>query len=83
MTSWSAYNSDHLAKKTQTHNKELSFNSQAKMTLNENPTAARQLMTIYQMIFKNLQNGISKGISTLLLATGLQGKLMKMQVWQV
>ena len=45
---------------------------QAKITLNEIPFAAHHLIailiqTIHKMILKNLQNGSSKGISTLLL----------------
>ena len=57
--------------------------------LNVNPTAAHHLvvslmviLTIYLMITKYPQNGISKGISTLLLVTGQQGKLLKMQFGQ-
>ena len=37
-------------------------------------------LQFHQMILKHPQNGSLKGISTLLLASGPQGKLMKTQV---
>ena len=40
---------------------------------------ASLILMIHRMILKNLQNISSKGISTLLLAAGPQGKLMKTQ----
>ena len=58
------------------------------MTLNEIATAAHHLMasliqTIHQMIKKHPQNGSSMATSTLLLAAGQQGKLMKPQFGQL
>ena len=55
--------------------------------LSTNPTSAHHLMAslilvIYQMITKHPQNGSLKGISTLLLAAGQQGKFMKTQLKQ-
>ena len=41
-----------------------------------------RIRRIYQMITKHPQNGSSKGISTLKLAAGPQGKLMKTQFGQ-
>ena len=55
--------------------------------LDENPTGAHhlrvsQILRIYQMITKHPQNGSSKGKTTLKLASGQQGKLLKTQFGQ-
>ena len=52
----------------------------------DNPTAAHHhiangIWTIYQMIMKHPQHGSLKGIPTLKLAAGLQGKFMKAHFW--
>ena len=58
-------------------------------TLNKNSTSAHHhliaslLQTIHWMILKHPQNGSSNDISTLLLADGSQGKLMKTQFDQL
>ena len=60
--------------------------NRAKTMLNANPPVAHhlsQIQRIYQMFNKHPQNGSSKGISTLKLAAGQQGKLMKKQFWQL
>ena len=54
--------------------------------LDANPPVAhhlRWIWRIYWMITKYPQNGSSKGISTLKLAAGQQGKLMKTQFGQL
>ena len=58
-----------------------------KTTLDANPTAEQHLIvspirTIYWKITNHPQNGTSKGIFTLLLVPGPQGKLMKTQFGQ-
>ena len=55
--------------------------------LDANPIVAHHLIAsriqgIYRMIMKHPQNGSSKGISTLLLAAGPQGKLMTTEFGQ-